>query len=52
MPGRQIRHGAIHGIGPAQAAALKRHGLHTAGLLAAMDESVVCRILGGRPAAP
>jgi DNA polymerase-4 len=35
---------------PAQAAALKGYGLHTAGLLASMDESVVCRILGGKAA--
>ncbi|MFF8513388.1 hypothetical protein ACF064_35610 [Streptomyces sp. NPDC015492] len=39
---------ALHGIGPAQAAQLQRYGLHTVGALAAMDEAVVCRILGGR----
>ncbi|MER5966795.1 hypothetical protein [Streptomyces sp. NPDC002057] len=39
---------ALHGIGPAQAAALERYGLHTAGALAAMEEGVVCRILGGK----
>ncbi|MFB9558611.1 DNA polymerase Y family protein [Streptomyces roseoviridis] len=39
---------AVHGIGPAQAAALQRYGLHTVGALAAMDETVVCRILGGK----
>ncbi|MFB6528697.1 hypothetical protein [Streptomyces sp. NPDC056399] len=39
---------ALHGIGPAQAAQLQRYGLHTIGALAAMDETVVCRILGGK----
>ncbi|MFJ7069700.1 hypothetical protein [Streptomyces sp. NPDC101115] len=39
---------AIYGIGPAQAATLTRYGLHTVGALAAMDESVVCRLLGGK----
>ncbi|MEU8623138.1 hypothetical protein [Streptomyces sp. NPDC048623] len=39
---------AVHGIGPAQAGALQRYGLHTVGALAAMDETVVCRILGGK----
>ncbi|MFE1384228.1 hypothetical protein ACFW6S_35320 [Streptomyces sp. NPDC058740] len=39
---------AVHGIGPAQAAALQRYGLHTVGALAAMDETVACRILGGK----
>ncbi|MFF8279985.1 hypothetical protein ACF05T_28450 [Streptomyces lateritius] len=39
---------ALHGIGPAQAAQLEAYGLHTIGALAAMDETVVCRILGGK----
>ncbi|MFD9240654.1 hypothetical protein ACFV0D_01700 [Streptomyces sp. NPDC059556] len=39
---------ALHGIGPTQAAQLQRYGLHTVGALAAMDETVVCRILGGK----
>lgn len=39
---------ALHSIGPAQAAQLQRYGLHTIGALAAMDETVVCRILGGK----
>ncbi|MFB7395182.1 hypothetical protein [Streptomyces sp. NPDC056191] len=39
---------ALHGIGPAQAGQLQRYGLHTIGPLAAMDETVVCRILGGK----
>ncbi|MFI8966997.1 hypothetical protein ACIGO8_33360 [Streptomyces sp. NPDC053493] len=39
---------ALYGIGPAQAATLRRYGLHTVGALAAMDESVVCRLLGGK----
>ncbi|MER5312623.1 hypothetical protein ABT034_33140 [Streptomyces sp. NPDC002773] len=39
---------ALHGIGPAQAAALERYGLYTVGALAAMEETVVCRILGGK----
>ncbi|MFI0990437.1 DinB/UmuC family translesion DNA polymerase [Streptomyces exfoliatus] len=39
---------ALHGIGPAQAAALERYGLYTIGALAAMEETVVCRILGGK----
>ncbi|MGO4635007.1 hypothetical protein AB4225_29375 [Streptomyces sp. 2RAF24] len=39
---------AVHGIGPAQAATLQRYGLHTIAALAAMDETVVCRILGGK----
>ncbi|MFD0372876.1 hypothetical protein [Streptomyces sp. NPDC127114] len=39
---------AVHGIGPAQAAALQRYGLHTVGALAAVGETVVCRILGGK----
>ncbi|MFD9243347.1 hypothetical protein ACFV0D_15705 [Streptomyces sp. NPDC059556] len=39
---------ALHGIGPAQAGQLQRYGLHTIGALAAMDETVVCRILGGK----
>ncbi|MFJ9808969.1 hypothetical protein ACIRTB_12115 [Streptomyces sp. NPDC101158] len=39
---------AVHGIGPAQASALQRYGLHTVAALAAMDETVVCRILGGK----
>ncbi|MFF1511937.1 hypothetical protein [Streptomyces sp. NPDC058326] len=39
---------ALHGIGPAQAAALERYGLYTVGALATMEETVVCRILGGK----
>ncbi|MFI8769406.1 hypothetical protein ACIGN6_31505 [Streptomyces sp. NPDC053792] len=39
---------ALHGIGPAQAARLEAFGLHTIGALAAMDEGVVCRVLGGK----
>ncbi|MEU8526466.1 hypothetical protein AB0C77_12840 [Streptomyces sp. NPDC048629] len=39
---------ALYGIGPAQAAALQNFGLHTVAALAAMDETVVCRILGGK----
>ncbi|MFE7599838.1 hypothetical protein [Streptomyces sp. NPDC057494] len=39
---------ALHGIGPAQAARLEAFGLHTIGALAAMDEDVVCRVLGGK----
>ncbi|WP_331725353.1 hypothetical protein [Streptomyces zaomyceticus] len=39
---------ALHGIGPAQAARLEAFGLHTIGALAAMDETVVCRVLGGK----
>ncbi|MFD4392606.1 hypothetical protein [Streptomyces sp. NPDC058495] len=39
---------ALHGIGPAQAATLRRFGLHTVGALAAMPEDVVCRLLGGK----
>ncbi|MFD8014301.1 hypothetical protein [Streptomyces sp. NPDC058955] len=38
----------LHGIGPAQAASLRRFGLHTVGALAAMPEDVVCRLLGGK----
>ncbi|MFF9915587.1 hypothetical protein [Streptomyces sp. NPDC013457] len=39
---------ALHGIGPAQASQLRAYGLHTVAALAAMDETVVCRILGGK----
>ncbi|MFE6788123.1 hypothetical protein ACFVFF_38365 [Streptomyces sp. NPDC057680] len=39
---------ALHGIGPAQAARLEAFGLHTIGALAATDENVVCRVLGGK----
>lgn len=38
---------ALHGIGPAQAAQLRKYGLHTIGALAAIDENTACRILGG-----
>ncbi|MFE5713454.1 hypothetical protein ACFQ7J_21895 [Streptomyces sp. NPDC056501] len=39
---------ALYGVGAAQAATLRRYGLHTIGALAAMPEDVVCRIVGGK----
>ncbi|MET7665238.1 hypothetical protein ABZT45_50405 [Streptomyces sp. NPDC005356] len=40
--------GALHGIGPVQAAALTGYGIHTAGTLAALPLATVQRVLGGR----
>ncbi|MEV6406031.1 hypothetical protein AB0M58_24160 [Streptomyces bobili] len=39
---------ALHGIGPRQANALHDYGIHTVGLLAAVDPATVQRLLGGR----
>ncbi|GGW76825.1 DNA polymerase Y family protein [Streptomyces galilaeus] len=39
---------ALHGIGPRQANALRDYGIHTVGLLAAVDPATVQRLLGGR----
>ncbi|MFE6813563.1 hypothetical protein [Streptomyces sp. NPDC057675] len=39
---------ALYGVGAAQAATLRRYGLHTIGALAAMPEDVVCRVVGGK----
>jgi hypothetical protein len=39
---------ALHGIGPRQADALHEYGIHTVGLLAAVDPATVQRLLGGR----
>ncbi|MFJ6636708.1 hypothetical protein ACIQMR_35885 [Streptomyces sp. NPDC091376] len=39
---------ALHGIGPVQAATLKKFGLHTIAALAAVPEATVQRVLGGR----
>ncbi|MFE9679367.1 hypothetical protein ACFYO5_35520 [Streptomyces sp. NPDC006259] len=39
---------ALHGIGPRQAEALHDYGIHTVGLLAAVDPATVQRLLGGR----
>ncbi|WP_329625846.1 hypothetical protein OG357_38070 (plasmid) [Streptomyces sp. NBC_01255] len=39
---------ALHGIGPAQAQQLHAYGLHSIAALASMDETVACRILGGK----
>ncbi|MFE6153677.1 hypothetical protein [Streptomyces sp. NPDC057889] len=40
--------GALHGIGPVQAAALTGYGIHTIGTLAALPLATVQRVLGGR----
>ncbi|MFI9343992.1 hypothetical protein ACIG0D_22410 [Streptomyces sp. NPDC052773] len=40
--------GALHGIGPRQAAVLRDYGIHSAGLLAAVPPATVRRLLGGR----
>ncbi|MFB7411384.1 hypothetical protein ACFCZ2_29815 [Streptomyces sp. NPDC056202] len=39
---------SLYGVGAAQAATLRRYGLHTIGALAAMPEDVVCRVVGGK----
>ena len=39
---------ALHGIGPKQAAVLRDYGVHSVGLLAALPEETVQRLLGGR----
>jgi DNA polymerase-4 len=39
---------ALHGIGPRQAQALRDHGVHCVGLLAAIPPDTVQRLLGGR----
>ncbi|MER7952389.1 hypothetical protein ABTY59_33855 [Streptomyces sp. NPDC096079] len=39
---------ALYGVGAAQAATLRRYGLHTIGAVAAMPEEVVCRVVGGK----
>ncbi|MGX1274519.1 DNA polymerase Y family protein [Streptomyces phaeoluteigriseus] len=39
---------ALHGIGPRQAEVLHDYGIHTVGLLAAVDPATVQRLLGGR----
>ncbi|MER6639084.1 DNA polymerase Y family protein [Streptomyces microflavus] len=40
--------GELYGIGPAQARTLTAFGVHSVGILAALPESTVQRILGGR----
>jgi DNA polymerase-4 len=40
--------GALHGIGPRQAKALRDYGIHCVGLLAAVPSATVQRLLGGR----
>jgi DNA polymerase-4 len=39
---------ALHGIGPSQAQALEKYGVHCVGLLAALPPATVQRVLGGR----
>ncbi|MFI6493321.1 hypothetical protein [Streptomyces sp. NPDC050564] len=40
--------GALHGIGPRQAEALRDYGIHSVGLLAAVPPVTVQRLLGGK----
>ena len=40
--------GELHGIGPRQAQALEKYGVHCVGLLAALPQATVQRVLGGR----
>ncbi|MFD8306973.1 hypothetical protein ACFV29_32225 [Streptomyces sp. NPDC059690] len=39
---------ALHGIGPRQAAALREYGIHSVGLLAAVEPATAQRLLGGK----